>query len=163
MSPRDGPGIVAALGILGWFTAAYRPTGAMSVRSAGLHSESAGVPGSQGQCPRSAGFKAGSVADHGVATAGGSTISLEAGDSYFAPTCETGVPTGEVELQVKNTGRLLHNISFEDPAVDHDVAPGETVTIKVTMGKAPRQFGCKYHRGAGMMGALLPRGVRTTR
>ncbi len=154
---------MAALGILGWFAAAYRPTGATSVRSAGLHSESAGIPGSPGQCPPSAGFTPGSVADHGVATAGGSTIALDAGDSYFEPTCETGVPTGELELRVKNTGRLLHNISFEDPAIDRDVAPGETVTVKLRMGKEPLQFSCKYHRGAGMMGALLPGGARTTR
>jgi plastocyanin len=115
------------------------------------------------QCPPAAGFKDGTVADHGVAPASGRTIALEAGDSYFQPTCATAVPTGEVELRVRNTGRLLHNISFEDSAIDHDVAPGETVRVKVTMGKEPRQFSCKYHRGAGMMGALLPGGGHTTR
>jgi plastocyanin len=97
------------------------------------------------------------VADHGADAASGSTISVEAGDSYFEPTCETGVPVGEVELRVKNTGRLLHNISFADQAIDQDVAPGETVTVKIRMGKEPQRFSCKYHRGAGMVGALLPR------
>jgi plastocyanin len=108
------------------------------------------------QCPPSAGFKPGSVADHGLARAGGSTIAIEAGDSYFEPTCETGLPTGAVELRVKNTGRLLHNISFENGGVDQDIAPGEAVMVKVTMGKEPLQFSCKYHRGGGMVGALLP-------
>jgi hypothetical protein len=129
--------------MLGWF-AAYRP-----------------MDGTQ--CPPTAGLKAGAVADHGVAPARGNTIALEAGDSYFQPTCETDVPTGEVELRVRNTGRLLHNISFEDSAIDQDVAPGETVTVKVMMGKEPRQFSCKYHRGAGMIGALLPGGGQTTK
>jgi plastocyanin len=163
VSVRTGPGIVAALGALGWFAAAYRPADAQLVRSARPHRASSAPQRSLGACPPSAGFKAGSVADHGVATAGGRTIALEAGDSYFEPTCETGVPLGEVEVQVKNTGRLLHNISFEDPAIDQDVAPGETVTVTVRMGTEPRQFSCKYHRGAGMVGALLPGGVRTTR
>jgi hypothetical protein len=162
VSRRASPGIVTALGILGWYTAAYRPTGGTRAMSAAPHRESAGVSGSQ-ECPPSAGFNAGSVADHGAGTASGRTIALEAGDSYFEPTCETGVPRGEVEVQVKNTGRLLHNISFENPAIDHDVAPGETVRVKLTMGNAPRRFSCKYHRGGGMMGALLPLGVRTTR
>ncbi len=147
---------MAAVGMLGWFTAAYRPMGDTSVGFAALHSKSAGIPGSPGQCAPSAGLEAGRVADHGVGVASGSTISLGAGDSYFEPTCETGVPTGEVEVQVKNTGRLLHNISFEDQAIDQDIAPGETVTVKIRMGKEPRQFSCKYHRGAGMVGALLP-------
>lgn len=142
MSRWAGPGLVAAVGIVLGLTVPYRPLG---------------------RCPPSAGLKAGSVADHGVATASGRTLALEAGDSYFAPTCQTGVPTGEVQIQVKNTGRLLHNISFEGSAIDRDVAPGETVTVKVSMGKAPRQFSCKYHRGAGMVGALLPRAQRTTR
>jgi hypothetical protein len=149
--------------MLGWFAAGYRPSGAASVRSAGPHRESATTQHSLSQCPPSAGFKAGSVADHGVARAGGSIITLEAGDSYFEPTCETGVPTGEVQLQIKNTGRLLHNISFEDPAIDQDMAPGETVTVKVRIAKEPRPFSCKYHRGAGMLGALLPGEMRTTR
>jgi plastocyanin len=141
-----GPSLIAVVGTLGWLAAA-----------------SAGSPALPGQCPPSAGFNPGSVADHGVASARGTTIVLEAGDSYFEPTCETGVPTGELELRVKNTGRLLHNISFEDAGIDQDVAPGETVTLKVTMAKAPRQFSCKYHRGAGMVGALLSGDAATPR
>ena len=142
MSRRAGPGLLATVGLVLSLTGAYRP---------------------MGECPPSAGLKAGSVADHGVATAGERTLALEAGDSYYGPTCQIDVPTGEVQVQVKNTGRLLRNISFEDPAIDQDVAPGETVTVAVRMGKEPRQFSCKYHRGAGMVGALLPGGARTTR
>jgi plastocyanin len=159
---RRTVGMVAALVPLG-FAAAYRPANAVLARSTRTHWESPVPQRSLGECPPSAAFKPGTVADHGVATAGGRTIVLEAGDSYFEPTCQTGVPTGEVELRVKNTGRLLHNISFEDEGVDQDVAPGEMVIIKVTMGMLPRQFSCKYHRGAGMVGALLPGSVPPAR
>jgi plastocyanin len=167
VSRRAGPGVIAMMGMLGWFAAAYRPLNGTGALPGTPHRESPGgrplpvLQRSLGPCPPSAGFKAGSVADHGVAPVRGSTVVLEASDSYFEPTCATGVPTGEVEVRVKNTGRLLHNISFEDPAIDQDVAPGETVTVTVKMGKDPRQFSCKYHRGAGMVGALLPAGTKT--
>jgi plastocyanin len=140
---RRGSGLIAASGMLALIAAS-------PVVGHTLHG-----PRPVDQCPPSAGFKPGTVADHGSATASGRIIAIEAGDSYFEPTCQTGLPTGEVELRVKNTGRLLHNISFEHAGIDQDIAPGEAVTVKVTIGKDPLQFSCKYHRGAGMVGALL--------
>lgn len=106
-------------------------------------------------CPPSAGLPRGAVADHGSAAADGGELSLRAGDSYFEPTCGTKVPAGDLTLHVRNTGRMLHNISFPDLAIDEDIAPGDSTTIKVTMGKEPLRFVCKYHSAAGMVGALV--------
>ena len=108
-------------------------------------------------CPVSAGLPRGAVADHGSATARSAQLSLDAGDSYFEPTCGTNVPAGDMTLHVRNTGRMLHNISFPDQAIDQDIAPGDSATIKVKMGTDPLRFVCKYHSAAGMVGALVAR------
>jgi plastocyanin len=97
------------------------------------------------------------MSDHGTAVAGGGTLSVEAGDSYFAPTCAMGVPAGTVTLVVRNTGRLLHNVSVPEQGIDQDIAHGEVVTVNVKMDGPPLRFRCKYHWTAGMVGALLPK------
>ncbi len=109
------------------------------------------------KCPAAAGFT-GNVSDHGVATARGAALSIDAGDSFFAPTCETGVPAGTVTLTVQNKGQALHNISVPDQGIDQDITAGQTVTVQVKVGSAPLHFFCKYHRTSGMVGALLPGG-----
>jgi plastocyanin len=106
-------------------------------------------------CPASAGLPRGAVADHGSVAARDGGLSLDAGDSYFEPTCATGVPPGEITLHIRNSGRLLHNISFADQAIDQDIAPGDSATITVKMGKESLRFACKYHSAAGMVGALV--------
>ena len=52
---------------------------------------------------------------------------------------------------------MLHNVSFPDQAIDQDIAPGESVTVKVKMRGDPLRFVCKYHSAAGMVGALVAR------
>jgi plastocyanin len=151
-----GARLLAAAAVASVFTAAYRERGGPSTPSAAPPTEAAAAAIGWHGCPAAAGLD-GSVADHGTVEADDSAVAVTADDSYFEPTCESGVRAGEVKVQVRNTGRLLHNISFEDLGIDQDIGPGETVTVRVKMGKEPRRFSCKYHRGAGMVGALLPR------
>lgn len=106
-------------------------------------------------CPSSVAFQR-TVNDHGSVPLTGATDSLIAGDAFFSPTCVTGVAAGTVTLVLRNQGRVLHNISFTDQAIDRDVAPGETVAVQVQMGKQSLAFNCKYHRLAGMVGSLVP-------
>lgn len=40
-----------------------------------------------------------------------------------------------------------------------DVSPGQTIILQVLMGTAPLAYFCKYHKGVGMVGALLPAGT----
>jgi plastocyanin len=101
----------------------------------------------------------GSVADHGRAKATGAQLSLEAGDSFFAPTCLDDVAEGTVSLVVRNTGSALHNVSIPDQGIDSDVPAGETITVSVKVDRDPVAFFCKYHRTSGMVGALLPSGA----
>lgn len=62
-------------------------------------------------------------------------------------------------LRVSNTGALKHNVTITDQGIDVDVARGETVNVDVQVGSAPLVFICKYHRTAGMVGAVLPSGT----
>ncbi len=142
--------VAAAAGMI-LFTAASGPTGA------GPGSGRSDIAMASDSCPASAGLTPGSVADHGTVAADSGKLSLEAGDSYFAPTCGTKVPAGVVTLRVRNTGRLLHNVAFADQAIDQDIAPGDSAIITVKMGKESLRFVCKYHSAAGMVGALVPR------
>lgn len=106
-------------------------------------------------CPATVDF-GGSVDDHGASAAPAKTsFNVEAGDSFFSPTCVTGVRAGTIQLTAKNTGKALHNISLPAQSVDRDVAPGETVTVSMTMGATNLVYFCKYHRAAGMLGALV--------
>ena len=106
-------------------------------------------------CASAAGL-GGTVSDHGSAAAGGSSLAITAGDFFFAPTCESKVPTGTVSLTVRNSGQTLHNVSVAGQGVDQDVPPGKTITVRLRVGDRPLVYVCKYHRTAGMVGALLP-------
>lgn len=110
---------------------------------------------SEASCPASAGLPAG-VNDHGAVVASGSQLSIEAGDSFFRPTCLTRVASGTVTLTVHNSGQALHNLSIPSLNIDMDVPSGQTITVQVQMGSDPLVFFCKYHRSSGMLGALLP-------
>jgi hypothetical protein len=108
-----------------------------------------------GTCPASAGLPP-STNIHGTVAASGSQLSIEAGDFFFNPTCMTGVHSGAITLTVHNSGVTLHNLSIPSLHIDMDITSGQTITVHVMMGKAPLVFFCKYHRGAGMLGVLLP-------
>jgi len=95
---------------------------------------------------------------HGVSAASGSQLSLEASDFFFSPTCVTGLHSGTITLTVHNGGVVLHNVSIPELHIDQDMSPGQTITVQVKMGSAPLVFFCKYHRGSGMLGALIPAG-----
>ncbi len=106
------------------------------------------------RCAQLAGLT-GEVSDHGVARASGSVLTVEAGDFFFAPTCVTGVQQGTVSVTVRNSGRILHNISIPDQGIDFDIEPGKSMIVPVKVESASVPLLCKYHRTAGMVGALI--------
>ena len=107
-----------------------------------------------GGCAPAAGLT-GEVSDHGTVAATGDALTIEAGDFFFAPTCLTGVHPGTVSVTVRNSGRILHNISVPAQSIDADVEPGQSVTVQVKVGSTTVPLLCKYHRTAGMVGALV--------
>jgi plastocyanin len=100
------------------------------------------------------------VSDHGAALLKGTRASIEAGDFFFSPTCQTQAPpAGTLTLVVHNGGQALHNVSVPAQGIDTDVEAGQTVTVSVKAGATPFTFFCKYHRTSGMVGAVIPTGT----
>ena len=154
MSPRPGGRLLAVAALLALAASACGGGGDGNGQST-PPAASATTGGGSGRCPAGSGLR-GSVNDHGAAAAAGSRLQVEAGDSFFAPTCQTRVRPGTLTLVVRNTGRILHNVSVPAQKLDKDAAPGQTITVTVKVAGTPLQFFCKYHRTAGMFGALLP-------
>jgi plastocyanin len=115
-------------------------------------------PAGGSHCPPNATF-AGTVSDHGAAPVKGTQATVDAGDFFFSPTCQTGAPLlGTITLVVHNVGQALHNVSVPDQRIDSEVTPGQTITVTVKASATPVTFFCKYHRTSGMLGAILPAG-----
>jgi plastocyanin len=154
VSPRPGGRLLAVAALLALAASACGGGGDGNGQSR-PPAASATTGGGSGRCPAGSGLR-GSVNDHGAAAAAGSRLKVEAGDSFFAPTCQTGVQAGTVTLVVHNSGQMLHNISVPAQKLDKDVAPGQTITVTVKVAGKALPYFCKYHRTAGMVGALLP-------
>jgi plastocyanin len=154
VSPRPGR-LLAVAALLTLAASACGGSGGGESGQSTPPAASATTPGGSARCPAGSGLR-GSVNDHGVAAAAGPRLQVQAGDSFFAPTCQTGVRSGTVTLLVRNTGRMLHNLSIPGQRVDRDVLPGQTITLRVKVAGAAVPYFCKYHRAAGMVGSLLP-------
>lgn len=150
------PGRTAALGLLFAvsLTVSCGPGGGSGITAAPTPTSAAATAVADG-CARAAGLT-GEVSDHGTAVATGATLTIEAGDFFFAPTCLTGVQAGAASVSVRNSGRILHNISVPAQGIDTDVEPGQSVTVQVKVESTAVRLLCKYHRTAGMTGALVP-------
>lgn len=111
------------------------------------------TPATTSSCALQAGLS-GTVDDRGSGSAQGGAVTLDAGDSFFAPTCVTG--TGEMRVTVKNSGAMLHSLSVASQQIDKDVAAGESIAVSVNFpasGALP--FFCKYHVAQGMQGGFI--------
>lgn len=61
-----------------------------------------------------------------------------------------------MEVTVKNEGKAPHTFTIDELRVDQEVAPGKSITIKLSPAE-PGEFNfyCKYHVASGMRGSLL--------
>ncbi len=105
---------------------------------------------STGACQLPSGAK-----DHGTTSVSGSGFALEAGDTFFNPTCVTGLSAGSVTVTMHNGGKSLHNFSISALGIDKDVPLGQTVTITLQLPAGSTPFFCKYHKSSGMVGELV--------
>jgi plastocyanin len=158
VSPRPGGRLLTVAALLALAASACGSSGGggngQSKPPAASATTGSGSAGGSGRCPAGSGLR-GSVNDHGAQAASGPRLQVQAGDSFFAPTCQTGVRPGMVTLVVHNSGQMLHNLSIPKQGIDKDVAPGQTITVTVKVTGAAVPYFCKYHRAAGMVGALL--------
>jgi plastocyanin len=108
-------------------------------------------------CPPIDGYD-GPVADEGVGAATASEVVLDAGDFFFSPTCVVNDVGDTIKMTVSNSGGILHNVSVADQGIDVDIVAGETIEVEFELSDEPLVFICKYHRTAGMVGAVIPVG-----
>lgn len=87
--------------------------------------------------------------------AGAAKLSVQAQDTYFQPTELTGSFGQGMEVTVKNAGKLPHTFTIDELRVDQEVAPGKTVTLRLSPAE-PGEFNfyCKYHVASGMRGSV---------
>lgn len=83
-------------------------------------------------------------------------VSIQALDPYFQPSQITGTFGQAMEVTVKNEGKAPHTFTIDELRVDQEVAPGKSITIKLSPAE-PGEFNfyCKYHVASGMRGSLL--------
>lgn len=106
-------------------------------------------------CPPIDGYD-GPVADEGVGAATDSEVVIDAGDFFFSPTCVVNDVGDTITMTVSNSGGILHNVSVADQGIDIDIVAGETIEVEFELSDEPLVFICKYHRTAGMVGAVIP-------
>jgi len=82
-------------------------------------------------------------------------LEVELDDNYFKPNEIIGPPGVTVTLTLTNEGKSTHNFTHGD-AVNTDVAPGRSTTVKVTLPTSgDAAFFCKFHKDeSGMAGVL---------
>jgi plastocyanin len=108
-------------------------------------------------CPPIDGYD-GPVADEGIGAAADNEVVIDAGDVFFSPTCVVNGPGDTTTMTVANSGGILHNVSIADQDIDIDIVAGETIEVEFELSDEPLVFICKYHRTAGVVGAVIPTG-----
>jgi plastocyanin len=98
--------------------------------------------------------------DHGTKTASSSgKTEVELDDFYFEPTVLQGKPGEQVELELKNEGKVEHTFTIDSQGIDQDLQPGDETEVMVTIPKSGAiSFYCKFHKSSGMAGALAVTG-----
>jgi plastocyanin len=98
--------------------------------------------------------------DHGTKTASSSgKTEVELDDFYFEPTVLQGKPGEQVDLELKNEGKVEHTFTIDSQGIDQDLQPGDEAEVMVTIPKSGAvSFYCKFHKSSGMAGALAVSG-----
>jgi plastocyanin len=98
----------------------------------------------------------GQVTNKGTATAANGSISIQATDFAFSPTFVKAPGGSTLTVNLKNAGQSTHTFTIDSPHVDQTLAPGATMTVKVTVPSSGSvNFYCRFHRTLGMQGAIF--------
>jgi cupredoxin-like protein len=92
---------------------------------------------------------------HGMLTVDTSNATVRMHDRYYEPNVLSGPPRLRVTLMVRNEGTQLHNFSLPAQGIAQDLPPGSIVPLSVEIpASGDAVFFCRFHRDAGMLGAL---------
>lgn len=101
----------------------------------------------------------GKVNDEGTEDAtGASSVEMEADDFSFKPTFIKVTAGQTLTIELKNEGEANHTFTSAALDIDHEVGPGRTASVEVTLPAAEAVlFVCRFHQGGGMQGAFYTR------
>jgi plastocyanin len=86
---------------------------------------------------------------------GAKNVELEMDDFYFKPTVLKGTPGQKLGIELKNEGKVEHNLTITNQQIDKDVPAGGKAKVSITFPKSGTlSFFCKYHQAQGMRGSL---------
>lgn len=105
----------------------------------------------------------GTVSNHGTKDLGTTTkLEVELDDLYFAPTFIKATPGAEVEVSLKNEGKVQHTFTIDETNTNVELAAGKSSSVKVKLpATGALAFYCNFHRGSGMQGAFSVSAVAT--
>ncbi|HVF04727.1 MAG TPA: cupredoxin domain-containing protein [Frankiaceae bacterium] len=98
----------------------------------------------------------GTVDDRGTKDIGSATtLAMDLGDFYFAPTYVTAAPGTKLTIALTNSGKAPHTFTVQSPNVDVSVEAGGTGTASLTLpSSGTLAFYCRFHRAQGMQGGF---------
>ena len=144
-------------------TWSYAPATTAPAASGGAASAApaSAAPASAAPAASGATSSAAPAASGAVATT--SSIAIEAYDLGFTPNAVTVAAAGTYDVTFKNTGTILHDLTFAD-GTKLTANAGETVTGKVAVPAAGITYICTIpgHAEAGMKGAVTVSGQTAT-
>ena len=94
--------------------------------------------------------------DHGSrSVVGEDSEDVELDDNYFAPTVLEGSAGQRFTVRLKNEAGTAHTFTIDEQQIDEELQPDEESSVTVTFPQSGTViFYCRFHRGAGMFGAL---------
>jgi plastocyanin len=84
-------------------------------------------------------------------------LTMDSGDDYFSPTYIKAVPGARVTIDITNVGTIAHTFTIDAANIDRAFGhKGDRATVSVVVPGVGQAliFYCKYHREAGMQGAI---------
>ncbi len=85
------------------------------------------------------------------------TVAIDSADDYFSPTYIKAAPGAQVTIDITNSGGIAHTFTIDELGIDKSFGrKGDKATVRVVAPAAGKSlvFYCKYHRDAGMQGAI---------
>ena len=98
----------------------------------------------------------GKVNNHGTKDLGAATkLDVELDDLYFSPTFIKANPGTQVEISLKNEGKVKHTFTIDETKTNVELAAGQKSSVKVTLpASGALAFYCSIHIESGMQGAF---------
>jgi plastocyanin len=87
----------------------------------------------------------------------GKLFTVQAQDNSFAPAELRTAPSGEIGVEIINSGENTHTFTSEEAGFDSgEIAPGDAMIVSFEAPDGPTPFQCSIHGSGGMTGEIIP-------